>query len=341
LVILKDPVDFGLISLVLLFGWFIWPVSDIGRVGDIAVLISGLAFVGLIFPLFRRNRYSFFILWGIFSGILFGLATFVRQPSGYALMVTSFMAIIFAGLKQRKIVLALPASAVLLVGSSLIPATLNGLFLYRDMKLQISAPNISPKGHGSGFSLIGGVGGRWFDNPSSYEYKNSLDIAFSDAVIWINLYNENPMAGFTQNSMEILQKTGERLFARYVSKHPVEFILISLQKAYSTLVVMFSIPIKWLSMVYFLIPALVIRLIVFRKARFYSNSAKNRILEMIAVFFILMIVAALPAILTTPYYGQSAYPAAAVMFFTGTLATYFIVKALFLKSMGDRNARLD
>jgi hypothetical protein len=337
----KDPVDFGLISILMLFGWFKWPISDSIRVGDVVVLIAGTAFIGIILPLMRRNKYSYLVFWGLFTGLIFGLVSFVRQPCGIALLVTSFVVLIFAGFQQKNMLLALITSAALLVGSSLIPAATNGLFLYRDIKLQISAPGISPRVHGSGLALLGGIGGSWYDYPSSYEYKNSLDIAFRDAIVWINVYNENPMISFSQNSIEMLMKTGEGLFIRYVINHPLEFMSITLQKAYSTFILMLRVPIDWISIFLLFVFILGLRYGIFRRQLFQRVFPVKRALEITIIYSILIIVAALPAIITDPNYGESTYPPAAVMFFMFVFATYMLINFLYIKGRIGRNAKMD
>ncbi len=332
--IAKDPFDFVFISLLLLFGWYTWPISDNVRVGDVAAIISGMPFIGLILPLFRRKKYSYLISWGLFSGFIFGLASFVRQPCGYALMVTSTIVLIYVGFHQKRILLALTTSVALLIGSSLIPATLNGLFLYRDMKLQISAPSISPRVHGAGLALLSGIGGSWYNDPSSYEYKNSLDIAFKDSLAWFNLYNENPMISFSEGSIEMMMKTAQKMFVHYVTTHPIEFGLITLKKAYTTFILMFKVPKNWPSISLLLLFVLCLRYCIHRFIFPSTNSSGKKLGELLLVFIILLCVAALPPILTAPNYayGQTTYPSAAVLFFTVTFAAYMLIKRYFFKS---------
>jgi hypothetical protein len=329
--IFNNPADLAMISLVMLVAWETWPASARERMGNVAVLVAGMAFVMLILPLMRRSRYSILVAWGLLSGLLFGLAGFVRQPAGFALMVTSLMIVIFAGIKYRKAALALTALGALLVGNSLIPATVNGLFLYRDEKLQITAPSISPRAHGSGIALLGGVGGKWLESPASYEYENSLDMGFLDASIWFQVYNENPMVSFTQNSYEMMQLTARQIFFRYVVHHPMEFISISLQKVYNTFILMLQVPKNWPEVSLLLFTLLCLRFIFYRQKSSYPDSANSKVIEIVAVFAILTAIAALPAVVTTPDYGQSTFLPAAVMFFTAVIVVYYAVQSLFFK----------
>jgi hypothetical protein len=141
--------------------------------------------------------------------------------------------------------------------------------------------------------------------------------------------------------METMQKTGERLFIRYIAKHPLEFFLISVQKAYSAIILMLRVPINWPPISFFLISMLGLRYIIYRRTLSNADFSSKSVKEIVFVFIILMLVAALPAILTSPYYGQATYPPAAVMFFTGIFATYMIFRFLFQKCRVDRNANLD
>jgi hypothetical protein len=323
--IVKDPIDFFLISILFLFEWFIWPASDITRVGNVAVLISGMAFIGLIFPLFRRNKFYLIIIWGLLSGFLFGLAGFVRQPSGYALTVTAFITIIVAGFQQKKLFIPFFAFTSILIGSNIIPATTNGLFLYRDEKLSITAPNISPRQHGAGFALLGGVGGR---NP---RYENSIDIIFDDVPIWLDLYNENPMINFSQNSYELMQKTGERLFFQYIMNNPMEFFLITVNKAYNSFLLMLKVPRELPFLAFLICIATCLRELLFKFGFSRSPVSIKKVNEILFSFVVLIMISSLPGILTSPEYGEATFLPASVMVFTAIFLVYIVLGLLIHK----------
>lgn len=331
IVIIRNPIDLLVISLLLFSAWYVWPVSDIVREGNVAVLISGIAFLGLIFPLLRKNQYSYIMIWGLLSGFLFGLASFVRQPSGYALIVTSIIAVIYSGVRQRKLFLPLFAISVLLLGYSLIPAITNGIFSYRDEKLLITAPHASPREHGSGFALLGGIGGRNSENSAKIVYENSLDIVFDDLPIWVNIYNDNPLINFSQNSYVLLQKTGQKLFFSYVLNHPIEFIFITIRKIIDTSFFILHLLKIWLLLAFLVIVMGCTREIIIRTDFSMKMSALNRMNETLFVCIILIIVTALPAVLTSPEYGESSNLPEAVIVFSGISLIYFYVKLLFNK----------
>jgi hypothetical protein len=325
--LLRDPIDFFLISLLFLYEWFNWPASEIMRVGNVAVLISGMAFIALIFPLFRRKRYSYIIIWGIISGFLFGLAGFVRQPSGYALITTSIFTIILAGLQQKKLFIPLIAITSILIGSNIIPATTNGLFLYRDEKLSITAPNISPRKHGAGFALLGGVGGR---NP---RYENSIDMVFDDVHIWFNIYDENPMVNFSQNSYELMQTTGEKLFFKYVLNNPMEFFQITIEKAYNALLLILKVPRNWPFLVFLIFIASCIRGLLYKFGISRLPFMMEQVNEIVLSFIVLILFSAMPGILTSPEYGEAAFLPASVMVFTSIFSLYIIFGFLIQKKV--------
>jgi hypothetical protein len=331
-VIVKDPIDFGILSVIFLFAWFTWPVSDIYRTGNVSALISGMAFIGLILPLLRRNRGSFLIIWGITSGFVFGMAGLIRQPCGYALFVTAMLILVFAGMKQKKFFAMLITSVSLLAGYNIMPATLNGLFMYRDNKLQITAPSISPRSHGSGFPLLGGIGGLMHEDPPSPEFKNQLDIAFRDPIIFFILYNENPLISFPQNSHDnLMYKTADSMFGRYLSKNLIEYINISLQKIYRSFVIMINAPKNWLFVSAILLFAMGIRYVLSKKIQSNTYLSINQIEETLFAFIVLVIVAIMPAALTSPYYGESTYPSSAVFLFTVIITIYMICKYLMVR----------
>ncbi len=314
----RDPIDLGILSVILLFGWATWPAPARERMGNVAVLVAGMPLIALIFPLFRRRHYSFLVMWGLLSGVLFGLAAFVRRPCGLALAFTSVAALIYLGIRQRKLGLALVASLALLAGSSLVPATLNGLFLYRDARLQISAPRISPLVHGSGFPLLGGAGGQPIGDETHLtpQYPNSLDIAFLDGPIWYVVYNTNPMIGFAQRSFTLMQSTSQGILLRYIAAHPLQYLRTSLRKTIAAIVLILNVPANWPAASLLLFGLLALRYILLHRSPAETRVSGERMLEMLAAFMVLALIAAVPAVLTSPDYGESAQLPAAVVFFT-------------------------
>ena len=325
----RDPIDFGILSLVLLVGWTTWPAPARERMGNVAVLIAGMPLIALIFPLFRRNRYSYLVMWGLLSGAMFGLAAFVRRPCGQALLITAIVILVFSALRQRRMLLAVTASLALLVGSSLVPAAVNGLFAYRDAKLQISAPRISPRVHGSGFPLLGGIGGRLIETPSGYtsQYGNSLNAAFIDAAIWYIVYDRNPMIGFTRKSFTLMQQTSQRVFVEYVARHPAEFALNLLRKGYDTLLLALNVPTNWPSVSLLLFGLLALRQVLSRRNPLGGSISGDRLKETVSGFIVLGLIAAMPAVLTSPNYGESAQLPSAVLFFAVIIALHYAFQA--------------
>jgi hypothetical protein len=327
-VVIRHPVDFALVALLLLFGWFIWPASERVRVGNVPVLIMGMPWIGLIFPVIRRNSSALAVLWGIGAGLIFSLAGLVRSPVGFSLIVTAVLAILLAGWRQKKAFLPLLALTALLLGNTILPAVMNGLFTYRDEKLQITAPKTSPREHGSGFALLGGVGGKDLtpENFGAPLYDNALDIAFADVPIWLTVYDENPLINFTQHSYELVLKTSERVFLRYIAGHPLEFLWVLGQKLLDYSRVMF-LPLLGL--------VLFVTLVLRRYAKFKPSSRMGVNVtgarETVSMFVILALVASIPAVLTSMDYGENLFLPAAVIFFTGIFALFITFKSILLK----------
>lgn len=332
--VFKSPMDFALISLILFGGWCILPESLDIRMGDIAVLVAGMGFLLIVIPLLRKNDHAWLVLWGITSGVLFGIAGLVRSPSGMALFLTSLLIIAVIGLLEKRIFIALITAAALLVGYNIEKSGLNGVFLYRDNKLQITAPSISPRGHGTGFALLGGLGGDFYGYPSSYEYENSMDMGFKDTIIFFNIFNENPMVTFTQDTLENTLRTGERLFVNYFSKHPIEFFVIIVKKSIETLREILKFPINWFFISGILICAFLIRIFGEMKYRKQIQKISWKSFESILVLTVLCIISSGPVILTTPHYSQATYPTATVFLFTMMVAVYLLFKQI-TQNIGD------
>jgi hypothetical protein len=206
----------------------------------------------------------------------------------------------------------------------------NGLFHYRDTKLHISAPTISPRAHGSGVPLLGGVGGQPVMTASGVvpQYDNALDVAFLDASIWYVVYDRNPMIGFSQRSFSLLQDAGQQLFLQYVRRHPLEFGLTVLQKVGATTqqaaAILFHRPLALL----LLVVLLALRHLVFRGRVRRADFSARRVLELLLALTLLLVFAAIPAVLTAPEYGESYQLPAAVLFVMLAVAVDYASLAL-------------
>lgn len=313
-IVLRDPGMFFLTSTVLLFAWLGWPPS---RPGHVDMLVFGLPFVCLIPYLCSRGRTSSVLIWSFICGIVAGLAGFVRSPSGSALLVTSVLCLLFflcfVGKRWRTAILAL---LIVVSAQRLVPATLNALLDYRDSRLGITAPVISTHAHaGPGWNLLGGIGGPYAGELVPV-YPNALDMAHWDALILLNTYDRNPLAAFGLYCMS--STVPGQILKQYLTNNPREFLSITFKKTYSTFISLVSIPTNWQSMIY-LIAVMSILLAV---ARFYLRQPsrlrfqdrRDDSLRILSVMLLLVIIAALPAILTEPTYFQVCYPAAAILF---------------------------
>ena len=94
--------------------------------------------------------------------------------------------------------------------------------MYRDEKLSITAPSELTGVHGTGYPLLGGVGGAEIETASGYaaQYENALDVAFRDAAIWYLVYDRNPMIGLARNSFGLMQATAGEIFRGVCSPPP-------------------------------------------------------------------------------------------------------------------------
>jgi hypothetical protein len=314
----QDPLDFAVMAILLLVTWVTWPQPELRRAGNAAVLLAAMPLIVLIFPLVRRGRYSLLIPWGLVAGVLFGLAGAVRAPHATALTAAAIAALLLAGLRQHKALLAVSAALTLMAGTTLVPLALNGLFIYRDAGLRIAAPRISPRVHGIAFPLLGGVGGEALLNSPEPgpEYENALDVAFLDGIIAYVAHDRNPLIGVTQPSYTLLQRTSAGLLWGYVRAHPDEFVLNAARKALQTLAAMLLAPGFWLALPLVLAASLARQLVPSRQRQLERPLAGERLIEVTLTFLVLTALTALPAVLTTPQYGQSAHPPAAVFFIT-------------------------
>ena len=325
-----DPAIFAVLSLVLLLGWVSWPAPGIKRVGNVAVLVAGMPLIALVFPVFRRRQYSLLMAWGLLSGVAFGLAGFVRRPCGLALVATAVVILLYCGLRDRRMLLAIAALLAVFVGNSLVTTTVNALLSYRDVKLQINAPKISPLFHGAGYALLGGVGGRALRSAAGTvpQYQNSLDTAFLDAAIWYVVYNENPMIGFAQKSFSLMQDTGRQVYLRYVTEHPLEYAWTSLRKTYEAALLVLGPPNFGVSVALLVLALMGIWYVLSGRRTRGRRGGATTPKEMIGAFMVLVVAAAIPAILTAPYYGESVELPAVVLFFGILVAIHYLAQAL-------------
>ncbi|NMB56245.1 MAG: hypothetical protein GYA15_16260 [Leptolinea sp.] len=322
------PIDFAVIALLMLFGWFVWPPSERVRVGNVPMLLAGMPWLALLLPVIRRGRSSPVVLWGLSAGLVFGLAGLVRQPVGAALTVTALAGIGWGAWKQKKIYLPLLALLALLAGRALPPAMLNSLFQYRDDKLQITAPVLTAREHGTGFAMLGGIGGVDL-SPENYGaplYENSMDLAFADVPIWLTIYNANPLITLTPSSYNLTLQTGSGLFWCYAASHPAEYLWIMCLKAGEYLTYM-GIPL--LALLSF------VTLVVGRYAK-VDPAARLGVSvegtrETVGLFLVLALAASVPAMLTTIAYGENLFLPAAVFFFNAIPAFLITFKSILLK----------
>lgn len=326
--VIRHPVDFAIVSLLMLFGWFVWPASERVRVGNVPMLIAGMPWLALLLPVIRRGRSAPVMLWGLTAGLVFGLSGLVRQPVGFALTVTTLAGLAWVAWNQKKLYLPLLALTALLAGQAVPVAMMNGLFQYRDGKLGITAPVLSTREHGVGFALLGGIGSR--DTSPQRDglplYDNSLDIAFADVPIWLTIHNENPLISVTPPSYGLVLETGSSLFWRYAAAHPAELLWILCRKAGEYLQYM-GLPLLGL--------LLFVTLVVGRYAKFDPAErlgvSVDGVRGTFGLFLILALAASIPAILTTIAYGENLFLPAVVIFFTGIPALFITFKSILLK----------
>jgi len=327
-VVIRHPVDFALIALLLLFGWFIWPASERVRVGNVPVLLMGMPWIGLIFPVMRCGRTAPVLLWGIFAGLVFGFAGLFRQPVGFALTVTALVGLAWSARQQKILYLPLLALLAMLAGRAMPPAMMNGMFQYRDAKLQITAPVMSTREHGVEFNLLGGIGGKdlSIENFGAPVYNNSLDISFADVPVWQTVFDENPLINLTPSSHSLILKVGGSLFRRYFTAHPVEYLWILCRKAGEYLRFM-GLPLLGL--------LLFVTLVVGRYAKadpaLRLGVSVEGARETTGLFLVLALTASIPAVLTTIAYGENLFLPAVVIFFTGIPALFITFKSILLK----------
>jgi len=327
-VVVRHPVDFAALSLLMLFGWFVWPPSERVRMGNVPMLIIGMPWLALLFSVIRRGRSAPVVLWGLFAGLIFGLAGLFRQPVGFALTVTALVGLAWAAWKQKNLYLPLLALLALLAGRAMPTAMMNELFQYRDEKLQITAPVTSTREHGVGFALLGGIGSKNLstDNFGAPVYENSLDIAFADVPIWLTMYNENPLINLTPQSYGLVLEIGGNLFWRYTASHPAEFLWILCRKAGEYLQYL-GLPLLGL--------LLFVTLVMGRYAKFdpasHMGVSVDGARETAGLFLVLAIVSSIPAVLTTITYGENLFLPAVVIFFTGIPALFITFKSILLK----------
>jgi hypothetical protein len=325
-VLLRDPLAFFATTMFLLKAWTFWPPSI--RLGQLEGLIFGMAFVILLPYIFGRAKASTIIIGTLFYGMVAGMAGFIRNPIGLALLATGGLAVIvFVGLKKRQLLLAAVTLLALLIGNQMIPTALNGLFWYRDARLQIIAPNTALAKHGGGWNILGGIGGSYV---GKILYPNALDMTHWDAIIQLNIYNENPLSIFALTASTEEERTASKLLNRYILLHPLEFLTNAARKTYRALSLMIDIPGNWLSVFYtvitfggmsFLLRRWLMRLSLLRPEIEIIHEAYDALL----LCLVLGIVAAIPAILTDPDYVESTHPAAVVLFITTLVTLYYSI----------------
>jgi hypothetical protein len=324
--ILRDPFVFFLMALIALTAWIGWPAS---RPGQVEVLIFSIPFIAMIPYVVRHGKLSALLALCFVCGILSGLAGFVRNPSGSAIFVTGSLAIIvFAGVKQKNWLLPVAVLLSFLVGQQIILFMLDGLFIYRDITLHISAPIISISSHASGWNILGGIGGAPLFDEMKPTYHNALDMAHWDAILLLVIYNENPLAMFALRHLWAGPRVANQLFLHYLVLHPAEFFLTTSQKAYQAWNFLLNIPTNWPQVIYL---SLMLGTFIasikhhFMFKQVLNSKVKIDFFESLAVILTLAVVSSIPAILTIPDYFGAIYPAAAVLFLGVILAlAYFI-----------------
>ena len=324
-VILRDPVGFFVLAVVMLIAWGTWPAS---RPGQVEFLLFGMPCIMLLPYIIRHGRTSMTLGWSLFCGLVAGVAGFVRSPSGMALLFAGALAIVvLAGIKKKKLLLATCMLLALLAGNQIVPTILNGVFWYRDTRLQIAAPKAALGAHiGAGVNMLGGIGGAYFSN-GKILYPNALDLTHWDPIILLNLQNENPLMAFALNAPSAASSVADKIIVNYVLRHPLQFAIITSQKAYKTLYMLIEIPVNWLQVSLTL--AILGSLGLFIKRALaswispvFDNDSGGVAGETLILCFTLAAISAVPAILTDPIYYQSIYPAAAVLFITIQVALY-------------------
>jgi hypothetical protein len=148
-----------------------------------------------------------------------------------------------------------------------------------------------------------------------------------DAIIMINIYNENPLVTFALDGLSAVSSTGNKLFVNYVIRHPTQFAIITSQKVYRAWNALIEIPTIWLQVSLTLAILGSLGLILRHALASWispvlDNDTGGVAGEMLILCLTLAAIVALPAILTDPNYFQSIYPAAAVLFITTQIALY-------------------
>ncbi|BCY19447.1 hypothetical protein hrd7_32960 (plasmid) [Leptolinea sp. HRD-7] len=324
----RHPVDFAVTALLMLFGWFVWPPSERVRVGNVPMLLAGMPWLALLLPALRRGRSAPVVLWGLAAGLVFGLGGLVRQPVGFALTVTALAGIVWGAWKHKKVYLPLMALLALLAGRSLPAAMLNSLFQYRDEQLQITAPVLTAREHGTGFALLGGIGSVYLteENYGQPLYDNSMDLAFADVPIWLTVYNANPLITLTPSSYSLVLQTGSGLFWRYAAGHPGQFLWILCRKAGEFLTYM-GLPLLALLLFVTLVAGRYRKLDSEERLGVSAEGAR----ETVGLFLLLALAASIPAMLTTIAYGENLFLPAVVIFFTAIPALLITFKSILLK----------
>ncbi|HET6847183.1 MAG TPA: hypothetical protein VFH29_10145, partial [Anaerolineales bacterium] len=328
----RDPLDFGILALVFLWGWSSWPEPDLERTGNVAMLVAGTPMLVLVFPLLRRGKYSQIIVWALASAIVFGVAGVLRRPCGAALLLTAALTLMSHAVDRKRRPMAIIGAIGLLAASGLVGATMNGLMAYRDTRLGINAPHIAPagNGHGSGFALVGGVGGlpRALGSSEVAQYPNAMDIAFRDAVIWFAVHDANPLIGVVKRSYTLMQLTGLQILKDYVYRNPMEFAYNTLRKARDAVFEISRMRINWMGILVLLAFLEAPRGAARRPQSRRPEDGELQVKPILLTLALLMLVIGAPAVLTPPHYGQSAHLPAAVLLVLVVVAAHSILRRL-------------
>ena len=205
---------------------------------------------------------------------------------------------------------------------------LNGLFQYRDEKLEITAPVLTAREHGTGFALLGGIGSVDLTEANYGQplYDNSMDLAFADVPIWLTVYNENPLITLTPSSYGLVLETGSGLFRRYAAGHPGEFMWNLCRKTGEYLSYM-GLPLLALLLFATLVAGRYAKLDPAGRLGVSAEGAR----ETAGLFMVLALAASIPAMLTTIAYGENLFLPAVVIFFTAIPALLITFKSILLK----------
>ncbi|MCJ7533106.1 MAG: hypothetical protein MUO64_19055 [Anaerolineales bacterium] len=245
--VFRSAMSFLTIAIVLLTGYegfanlIQYPGSEFSAA--IGLFLVGLALVVTLPYMIRNRSLSSLIWWGILSGTIIGVVHLNRANVGAPLLVSILIIVFILSLVQRKNWISITAILLsILCGRIFITSFLpQGLFLYRDAKLQIppSSGDVMLE-HLTYFSLLGGL----------------EDVGWSDRAIYRTIVSENPLVSPIDPIAEPISRD---IYIRHILQYPSKFLDETLNEAINTFKIVLEIVQKtWLNVLFMIMSLLFI-----------------------------------------------------------------------------------